>query len=145
MCPFTIFLYCNYGVLPAWALLIMAPESEWTKRLVHSAFVPLLLGAVYVAAFAINPDSPEGAGFSSLEGVMALFTGPWIVLGSWVHYLVFDLFVGAWEVRDARRHGIRHLLVVPCLIFTLLLGPVGLGMYLLLRAAVTRDLMLEET
>jgi hypothetical protein len=145
MCPFTIFLYCNYGVLPAWALLMMAPDSIWTRRLVHSALVPLLLATVYVAALVINPDNPEGASFGSLEGVMALFSGPWIVLGGWVHYLVFDLFIGAWEARDAARRGIRHLFVVPCLFFTLMLGPVGLGMYLLLRAATTREWLLEET
>ena len=144
MCPFTIFLICNYGVLPAWALLMMAPQSIWTRRLVHSAFVPLVLGAVYLAAFVINPDSPEGAGFTSLEGVMALFTGPWLVLGGWVHYLVFDLFIGAWQVRDAASRGIRHLFVVPCLFFTLMLGPIGLAMYLLLRAANGHGLMLEE-
>lgn len=144
MCPFTIFLYCNYGVLPAWALLMLAPENLWTKRLVHSALVPLVLASVYILAFAVNQDSPEGGSFSSLEGVMALFTGPWLALGGWVHYLAFDLFIGAWEVRDARRREIRHLYVVPCLFFTLMLGPVGLAMYLVLRAVLTGSVLLDE-
>jgi hypothetical protein len=145
MCPFTVFLYCNYGILPAWALLMIAPESVWTRRIVHSMGIPLLLATVYVAAFVINPDNPEGGSFSSLEGVMALFTGPWLALGGWVHYLVFDLFIGAWEARDAARRGIRHLFVVPCLFFTLMLGPLGLAMYLLLRALSVGEFLLEET
>lgn len=69
-------------------------------------------------------------GFGSLAGVMKLFTNPWAVLAGWVHYLAFDLFVGAWEVRDAEQHGVSHLLVVPCLFFTFMLGPIGLLMYM---------------
>ena len=69
----------------------------------------------------------------SLEGVMRLFASPWLVLAGWLHYLAFDLFVGAWLTRDASRNGIRHVLVVPCLIATLLAGPIGLGSYLVLR------------
>jgi hypothetical protein len=47
--------------------------------------------------------------------------------------LAFDLVVGAWESRDARQAGIAHWKVVPCLLLTFLLGPMGLLVYLLLR------------
>jgi hypothetical protein len=142
MCVFDVFLVCNYGVLPAWGLLMISPSSDWTKRLVHSGLVPLVLGTVYLWAMVANPDALEGAGFTTLDGVMALFTSPWVALAGWVHYLIFDLFIGAWEVRDAQRHGIRHAFVVPCLLLTLMLGPVGLGMYLLLRAGFGNGLSL---
>ena len=46
-----------------------------------------------------------------------------------MHYLAFDLFIGSWEVRDARRHGVPHVLVIPCLLMTFLLGPIGLLAY----------------
>jgi hypothetical protein len=85
-----------------------------------------VLGAVYVLTFALAPTPPEGGSFATLPGVMALFTSPYVALAGWVHYLVFDLFVGAWEVRDAQRLGIRHAVVVPCLVMTFLLGPSGL-------------------
>jgi hypothetical protein len=58
--------------------------------------------------------------------------------------LCFDLFIGSWEVRDAQRLGIHHLLVIPCLVFTFMLGPVGLLAYLLLRFAVRRQWTIEE-
>jgi hypothetical protein len=95
--------------------------------------------------FATNAESPEGGGFGSLEGVMLLFTSPHAVLAGWIHYLAFDLFVGAWEVRDARRHGLSHWMVVPCLALTLMLGPFGLLTYLVLRAALKREVTLLET
>ncbi len=82
---------------------------------------------------------------TSLGGVMALFSSPHIMLVGWVHYLVFDLFVGAWEVRDARRRSIHHGMVVPCLFLTLMVGPVGLLAYLVLRWTLRREVGLEET
>lgn len=144
MTPDTIFLVCNYGVLPAWLLLVVAPSWEWTQRIVHAVWIPVLLGLVYATAFAVNPDSPEGGGFATLRGVMALFTSPYVVLVGWVHYLVFDLFIGAWQARDARRRGIAHAWLVPCLLLTLMLGPVGLLLYLGVRFVHTRELSLAE-
>ena len=66
---------------------------------------------------------------------MALFTSPEIALAGWVHYLAFDLLVGAWEVRTARREAIPHLLVLPCLVLTFLFGPAGFLLFLGIRAA----------
>jgi hypothetical protein len=106
--------------------------------------VPLVLGSVYLLGFVTAPPAPEGASFGSLEGVMLFMSTPHGVLVGWVHYLVFDLFVGAWEARDARRRGIHHALLVPCLLLTLMLGPIGLLLYLVLRFVRTRDLSLDE-
>ena len=72
-------------------------------------------------------------GFGSLADVSLLFSEPALLLAGWVHYLAFDLFIGAWEVRDAQKHGVPHLLVVPCLILTFMLGPIGLLLYFAIR------------
>jgi hypothetical protein len=145
MSPDTLFAICNNGVLPFWALLAVAPGWVWTQRLVHSALVPLVLAAVYAAAIVAGiGGAPDGGSFGSLAGVMAFFSVPFAALAGWIHYLVFDLFVGAWEVRDARRSAIPHWAVLPCLALTLMLGPVGLGLYLLVRLALKRNPLLVE-
>ena len=144
MTPDTIFMICNNGVIPAWLLLAFAPSWSWTQRIVHQIWIPILLGCVYLGMFVTSPEAPAGGGFFSLRGVMALFTSPHFVVVGWVHYLVFDLFIGAWEVRDARRRSISHWFVVPCLFLTLVLGPVGLLAYLVLRIALKREVSLEE-
>jgi hypothetical protein len=46
-------------------------------------------------------------------------------------------------VRDSRRNGVPHLLVVPCLVLTLFFGPLGLAAYLFLRAMHCRRVTLE--
>src|SRR6187401_1360051 len=76
--------------------------------------------------------------FSSLAGVTALFGEEWLLLAGWIHYLVFDLLVGRWELKDAQARGIPHLVVVPCLVLTFLFGPGGWLLYLGLRAARAR-------
>lgn len=68
----------------------------------------------------------------------------WLLLAGWVHYLAFDLFIGSWEVRDAQRHGLSHLLVVPCLALTFLFGPVGLLLYLGLRGATRLSVLVDD-
>jgi hypothetical protein len=96
--------------------------------------VPALLAAAYVALIASNWGSANG-GFSSLAGVSALFSSPWLLLAGWIHYLAFDLLVGTWEVRDALARDIPQLLVVPCLALTFMFGPAGWLLYAGLRLA----------
>lgn len=91
-----------------------------------------------VRALAFGPGAPAGANFATLDGVAALFSQRGALLAGWVHYLAFDLFIGSWEVEDAGRRGLAHWLVLPCLFLTLMAGPVGLLLYLVLASALGR-------
>jgi hypothetical protein len=99
---------------------------------VTGTIVPLFFAVVYVAIVATRLADAEG-GFSTLEGVATLFTNRWLLVAGWVHYLAFDLLIGTWEARDARQRGVPHLLLVPCLFLTLMLGPAGWLLYLGVR------------
>lgn len=141
-----VFLACNWGVVPLWLALALAPHARLTEKIVHSGAFALLLVPAYALMLWTDTPGPQGASFFTLEGVMRIFTSPQTVVACWIHYLVFDLFVGAWEARDARRLGIAHAWVVPCLVLTLMFGPVGFGLYLALRAAKARRFtLIEET
>ncbi len=143
MTPEALFLVATRAVLPGWLLLVFAPRWRWTARLISGVLLPGLLGLLYLWLIVAHWGFAEG-GFDSLAEVGALFADPWLLLAGWVHYLVFDLFVGAWEVRDAQREGIHHLLVVPCLLLTFLFGPIGLVGYLGLRGGLRRKLAIDE-
>lgn len=140
-----LFTICSTAVLPAWLLLVAAPKWQWTHRLIYSVWIPGLLAVVYIYCVYASGPTPEGAGFGSLEEVMKLFTSPYSALAGWIHYLAFDLFIGAWEVRDAQRRGISHLLVIPCLALTFIAGPVGLLLYFCIRWWNDRSLTTVET
>jgi hypothetical protein len=143
-----LFLLANYSVMPAWLLLAVAPRWAWTQRLVHSALYPALLGSAYTLGFlfagSFSRGSETDAGIGSLAAISAAFANPRTLLVGWVHYLVFDLFVGAWEARDAQRRGIPHWLLIPCLFLTFMAGPMGLLLYLAIRFTRARTATLAE-
>ena len=139
-----VFLIANWGVLPPWLLLVFAPRWRVTKLVVHSIAPVLILAPLYAVLLFGDRPGPVGASFWTLEGVTKIFTTPWTITACWIHYLVFDLFVGAWEVRDAQRLKIRHPFVVPSLLLTLLFGPVGWLSWSLVRAVARRRFSVDE-
>jgi hypothetical protein len=145
-----LFTLINVSVLPAWLLLVFLPRAGLTKAIVHSGLYPLGLGIFYAVMLTLGLGfgyGAQGGNFNSAAGVSQLFSHPHGIMIGWSHYLVFDLFVGAWEARDARARGVPHWALVPCLFFTLMLGPVGLLMYFVLRLALRKGgwSLFEET
>jgi hypothetical protein len=121
-----------------WLLLVVVPRRPLAVQ-VASVFFPLVLAAIYLYFIAAHMKDAEG-GFGSLDEVAKLFQTRELLLAGWIHYLCFDLFIGAWEVRDSQRNGIPHLVVIPCLLMTFMLGPIGLLFYFLIRTAKLKDI-----
>jgi hypothetical protein len=136
MNPETIFSIANFAALAGWLLIIFAPRWSWTRKVVLSGALSLVLALGYLILIVLFFGRSEG-GFGSLSDVSKLFTNQWALLAGWIHYLAFDLFVGGWEVRDAQARGISHWLVIPCLFLTFLLGPIGFLLYHILRFALS--------
>jgi len=137
-----IFTICNTLVLPAWLLLLVAPRWRHTSTVILVAVV--LLSGAYLSLLFGHWGETKG-GFGTLDDVAKLFANPFVLCAGWIHYLAFDLFTGSWETRDAARTGVPRIVLAPCLILTFLFGPVGLGLYLLLRAIIKGRFRLEET
>ncbi|MBP6001903.1 MAG: DUF4281 domain-containing protein [Pyrinomonadaceae bacterium] len=132
-----IFSIVNLTAMAGWLLIAILPRWKFTRLVVLSGAVPLLLSVAYLALIVLFFGKAEG-GFDSLANVMKLFTNEWAVLAGWIHYLAFDLFIGSWEVRDAQRRGISHLLVIPCLVLTFLFGPIGFLLYTAIKLFIPR-------
>lgn len=115
----------------SWVLLSVAPRWRHTNKLVKAS--TLFSAAVYLFNLGMSAavGLPEGAGFSSLAEVMAIFNGAHVHLAQacWVHYICFDLLIGQQIAKRAQEEEVPHLLVVPCLFSTLMAGPVGYGMF----------------
>lgn len=143
----SVFSLLNASVLPAWFLLVFCPRAHFTKDFVHSGIYAIGLGTFYVVAFgfAVVGGHAEGADFTTTGGVSMLFQHPSGVLVGWCHYLVFDLFVGAWIGRDAVRRDLSHWFVAPCQLFTFIFGPIGLLAYITLRLVKGQGISLIES
>jgi hypothetical protein len=141
LAPEPLFSVANTVALLGWGLLVVAPRWRVTQAIILSGALPLLLAVAYallIGSHYFGPHASEG-GFNSLAEVAALFRDPWGLLAGWVHYLCFDMGIGIWESLDARRRGVPHLLLVPCLLLTFLFGPVGLLLYSLVRRFYGRE------
>jgi Domain of unknown function (DUF4281) len=128
-----IFLGCQALALIGWLALVAAPLNRaYCVGLARG--VALVLAAAYLAQLGFNTVPVEGGSFTSLNGITALFSAPANVMLGWTHYLVFDLFVGSWIAEDSAREGIPHYAILPILVATLVIGPVGFLIYYGVRA-----------
>jgi hypothetical protein len=143
MSPDFLFRIANDLAFSGWLVLIFLPRWRWAARLVGPVLIPILLSAIY-AILVIAVFGHAGGGFTSLSSVALLFQNRYMLLAGWLHYLAFDLFVGSWEVRDAQRIGVKHYLVIPCLILTFLFGPAGWLLYFLVRTVATRSIGVSD-
>lgn len=134
MTPDALFQIANPLAMAGWLALLIGPLMPRLSQFVAGIAVPAVLSAGYTALVLAFWASGTG-GFDSLANVAALFESPWLLLAGWVHYLAFDLLIGAWEARTARRENIPHLIVVPCLLLTFLFGPAGYFLFQGIRLA----------
>lgn len=132
MNPDTLFALSGPLAMLGWAALVLSPLSPRAAQVVAGLVIPLLLAVAYTGLILGHWAGAEG-GFASLQDVAKLFANPWLLLAGWLHYLCFDLFVGAWIVRSARADGVAHGFVIPCLILTFLFGPAGYLTFAALR------------
>jgi len=135
MDPETLFSAAGAAAMAGWLALLASPLAPRLSHIVVGRVIPIVLSVGYTALVLAFWSTGEG-GFDSLANVARLFETPELLLAGWVHFLAFDLFIGAWIVRDARETGaLPFWLVLPCLPLTFLFGPAGLAAYFGLRAA----------
>ena len=127
-----------------WLLMIILPGWRGTEFITRTPMVPMLLGVVYAGLLFPGLMGGGDGGMASLADLRTAFGSDATLLLGWVHYLAFDMMVGFWEWRDSRRLRIPHALMVPCLLGTFMLGPVGLLLYMSVRWIRTRRLSFEE-
>ena len=135
----TLFTLTNGWAIAAWAALAFLPRGPKTLALILYLGVALLCLTyttvlIGVMSGGMDPDGARGAAdFSTLAGVMALFDTKGGAVIGWTHYLAFDLFVGMWIARDADQKGFSRIAQFPFLFLTLMVGPVGLLGWLVVR------------
>lgn len=132
-----LFSAANSLAMAGWVALLAFPRRRLANWWISGLIIPGLLSAFYVALLVIHVPGAAG-GFSSLAGVAALFATPGVLLAGWVHYLAFDLFLGAWMARRATAEGLPLWALLPALPVTFLVGPAGLLLFLALRGLATR-------
>jgi Domain of unknown function (DUF4281) len=121
-----LFSIASTSAMAGWLLLAFAVlrKSTFLRDEIVGRWWPLGLSAVYTVLIVFFFSSAEG-GFDTLANVQRLFTSPWAALAGWVHYLAFDLFVGALIARRIMEAGLPRIVLIALLPATFLFGPIG--------------------
>ena len=132
----TLFAISSPIAMLGWVALIISPIiPKWSDR-IATYISPGLLSLAYMSLILAFWANAEG-GFDTLANVQLLFTQSEIAMAGWLHYLAFDLFMGAWIVREARKASISHWFIIPILPMTLLFGPIGFVLFLALKSGLS--------
>ena len=127
-----IFSLAGLLAMGGWVALLFSPQIPvWSARIAGQV-IPGLLAGGYVVLALFFPSNNDG-GFGTFAEVTVLFSHEYALLAGWVHFLAFDLFVGAWICSTARSDGIKFWIVLPCLPVTFLFGPAGYLLFSLVR------------
>ncbi|WP_209313554.1 ABA4-like family protein [Jannaschia formosa] len=124
MTPDVLFSHAGTAAMAGWALLILGPRRFSLVNAIPLWILPAGLSAVY-ALIVLSRFSGMGGGFDSLASVATLMADDWALLAGWVHYLAFDLFIGAVMAARMDRAGIGRVVQAPILGAIFLLGPLG--------------------
>jgi hypothetical protein len=138
--PSTIFNFGNTFVLLGWILLVFLPYWKYTQPIIMSGII-VLFAILYSYLILkdignFNPDS-----FGSLASVKALFQNDSAVAAGWLHYLAFDLFVGAYIMRKSQDLSISRTLATICLPFTFMFGPMGYLLFFIFKSVKTKSIL----
>lgn len=137
------FSMVNLLALIAWVGLIFLPR--WPALLSGILYLGVgLLCLIYATGLigllsGLIPNlQGGGADFTTIAGVRSIFGSDAGVTIGWTHYLAFDLFVGLWIARDGDAKSISRFIQAPILFATFMAGPLGLGLWLLIREPAAR-------
>lgn len=132
-----VFSLANPAALLGWIILVVGIvwNRPFLRDVIGGRVFPFGLSALYTILIGGFFFKAEG-GFDTLANVQKLFTLPWAALAGWVHYLAFDLFIGAVIARDIMKLGISRLFLIVLLPLTFMFGPIGYVGFVILRTAL---------
>ena len=145
----TLYMWVNLGVLPFWFILIIFPQSHLSRIFVTSIFPFFILSGVYI--FILYKSYLTGYDFDGnftlylgLNELSRLFEDHLYIMIFWTHFIAMNLFIGGWIVKDSQKFSINKVLLAIPLIFTYLIGPIGLFLYWIIRIFYAKRVSLYE-
>jgi Domain of unknown function (DUF4281) len=134
-----LFSAFNMFAIVGWMTLAVgvAFKRPFLRDTVAGTYVPVVISAAYLMLIVLFFGKAEG-GFDTLENVQKLFTSPWAALAGWIHYLAFDLFMGARIAKGMADLNLPRWPLVIILPLTFMFGPIGYLVFEVTKAATLR-------
>lgn len=138
----SFFLLMNILAGIGWlVLIILSRHWKFTDQFVIGVVITLL--ALFYSYFNFGHIAEEGGptSFLTFKGVLKVFSNPWLINAGWAHIMAFDLLGGVWIKNNAAKNGISYWIVVPILLITIMMAPVGFLIYQIVRWIKTKQLL----
>ena len=119
-----LFNVANVFVLPFWALMILLPNWNITRKVMESYLPFVVLAGAYVYLFvtSITPENAAALSNPQLADIARFFSNETAAATGWIHFLVMDLFVGRWIYWEGQKTGIWTIHSIALCLFA---GPLG--------------------
>jgi hypothetical protein len=136
----TVFVLVFFvGAAPFWTLMIAAPNWRWTRRIMSTPWsATLSLVFWYIFAIPRLLDLLPAVLRPTLAKWSALVADPAALTFTWAQIIAWDLFVGRWMYLDSRERGIHPGIMAPILVLSIVLSPIAVPLYLVVRQPLTR-------
>ncbi|HLP90760.1 MAG TPA: ABA4-like family protein [Nostocaceae cyanobacterium] len=120
-----LFNIANLFVLPFWALMILLPNWNVTRKVMESYLPFLVLAGAYLYLFisSVTPENAQALSNPQLADIAKFFADEKAAATGWIHFLVMDLFVGRWIYWEGQKTGVW---TIHSLALCLFAGPMGL-------------------
>lgn len=135
----TAFTLVFVAAAPFWALMILAPNWRGTRAVTATPWVatpPLIFWFIFTIPH--FGDFLPAVAKPTLAGWQDIVTDPAVMTGVWAQIIAWDLFVGRWVYLDSRSRNAHPVAMAPLLVLTIMLSPIAVPLYLLLRPVLTR-------
>ena len=144
-----LYYWINFGVLPFWLILIFFPHSQLCRYFVTSIFPVFILSGSYIfmlyKSFYGSYDFFQNFNlYLGINYTSNLFENELFLIMFWIHFVSINLFTGGWIVKDSQRYSVNKILLIIPLVFTYLIGPIGLFLYWLIRIFHTKSINLYD-
>ncbi len=133
----SLFDFANFYAFLGWFFLFSAPKWKHTQTIVKYGIL-VVLGLIYFVLVLKGIENFSVSDFSTLSNVKQLFSKDEALLAGWIHYLCFDLFVGAYIVRKSIELDIPRLIYSLILPFTFMFGPIGFVIFTLVSLSKSK-------
>ncbi|KAJ1684913.1 hypothetical protein LUZ63_016303 [Rhynchospora breviuscula] len=124
------FTWGTVAVLPFYTLMVLAPNTKLTKRMMESSAPYVLLGILYAYLLYLSwtPETLRCMFASKywlpeLSGIAKMFSNEMTMASAWIHLLAVDLFAARQVFHDGLKNNVetRHSVSL-CLLFC----PIGI-------------------
>ena len=132
-----IFIFASSIAFISWSLLFIYPYSTGIRQILYGGVVTCF-SLLYTGLFICYFDPESFQSFSTLSGLVSLFSNKEAVLLGWIHYLAFDMLAGLYISKDAEKNKLDPWIIRLMFFFTFVAGPLGFLVYTIIRTVKVR-------